>query len=111
MLEYLKNETNKTYTENGAVTLRSTLSQCVDFFALIGGKRYEEDDDIITLFLRAYAENPDIAMKLLFFTRDVRQGMGERRIFKVLLKWLAKYKPESVKKNTKKPPDRPVTQT
>lgn len=99
MLEYLKNETNKTYTENGAVTLRSTLSQCVDFFALIGGKRYEEDDDIITLFLRAYAENPDIAMKLLFFTRDVRQGMGERRIFKVILKWLAKYKPESVKKN------------
>jgi len=99
MLEYLKNETNKTYTENGAVTLQSTLSECVDFFALIGGKRYAEDDDLTTLFLRAYAENPDIAMKLLFFTRDVREGMGERRIFRVILKWLASYKLESVRKN------------
>lgn len=33
MLEYLKQETNKTATENGAVTNITTESDCLDLFA------------------------------------------------------------------------------
>ena len=99
MLEYLKNEANKTFTENGAVTYETTGSECLDLFATIGALRKASDDEILRRFVRAYAENADIAMKLLFFARDVRGGLGERRVFRVIVNWLAINAPETVKKN------------
>ena len=38
-------------------------------------------------------------MKILFYGRDVRGGLGERRVFRILLRWLAVSKPESVVRN------------
>ena len=38
-------------------------------------------------------------MKLLFFARDIRGGLGERRVFKVILNWLANNEPATVRKN------------
>ena len=99
MLDYLKKEANKTLTENGAVTPATTGSDCLDLFATIGALRRESDEEIIARFIRAYAEDKNAAMKLLFFGRDVRGGLGERRVFRVILKWLANEDPESVKKN------------
>ena len=99
MLEYIKQEANKTFTENGAVTYESTGSECLDLFATVGALRRESDAEIITRFIRAYTENPDTAMKLLFFARDIRGGLGERRVFRVILNWLAANEPASVKKN------------
>ncbi|WP_029231799.1 DUF2828 family protein [Butyrivibrio sp. VCB2006] len=99
MLEFLKKEANKTYTENGAVTYVSTKSDCLDLFATIGALRNTADENIIKRFTRAYAEDADFAMKMLFFARDIRGGLGERRVFKVILKYLAAAEPESVKRN------------
>ena len=99
MLEFLKREANKTYTENGAVTYRSTGRDCLDLFATIGALRRESEQEITARFLRAYAEDPDLAMKILFYGRDVRGGLGERRVFRILLRWLAVSKPESVVRN------------
>ena len=99
MLEYLKNEANKTFTENGAVTYETTGSECLDLFATIGALRKASDDEILRRFVRAYTENADIAMKLLFFARDVRGGLGERRVFRVIVNWLASNAPETVEKN------------
>lgn len=99
MLENLKNELNITYTENGARAYESSLSHCLDLFATVGGLRRAEDNEILKRFIRAFAENPDIAMKILFYARDVRGGLGERRVFRVILKWLALNKPETVIRN------------
>ena len=99
MLNYLKQEANKTVTENGAATHITTESDCLDLFATIGALRRESDSEIVTRFVRAYSENRDIAMKLLFFARDIRGGLGERRVFKVILKWLANNEPVTVRKN------------
>ena len=99
MLEYLKNEANKTYTENGAVSNRSTGKECLDLFATIGALRRESDQEIAERFMRAYTEDPDIAMKILFFARDVRGGLGERRVFRCILRWLAKNEPKSLLRN------------
>ena len=99
MLQYLKNEANLTHTENGAVTYQSTQSECLDLFATIGAIRRESDEEITNRFLRAYAENADLAMKTLFFARDIRGGIGERRVFRTILKWLAHNEPQSVEKN------------
>lgn len=99
MLNYLKNENNLSYTENGAVTNVSTLSDCLDLFATIGAMRFSNDEAIINSFIGAYTENPDIAMKTLFYARDVREGLGERRAFRVIISWLAQNKPDSLLKN------------
>ncbi len=99
MLNHLKNEANIAYTENGAVTNASTMSDCLDLFATIGALRAAEDQEIIGRFVRAYAEDADIAMKILFFGRDIRGGLGERRVFRVIINWLAENKSESLRKN------------
>ena len=99
MLKFLKKEANMTYTENGAATYRSTQSECLDLFATIGALRRESDEEITNRFLRAYAEDSDLAMKTLFFARDIRGGIGERRVFRTILKWLAANEPQSLEKN------------
>ena len=99
MLKFLKKEANMTYTENGAATYRSTQSECLDLFATIGALRRESDEEITNRFLRAYAEDADLAMKTLFFARDIRGGIGERRVFRTILKWLAANEPQSLEKN------------
>ena len=99
MLQFLKKEANKTYTENGALTHRSTLSECLDLFGTIGALRSADEQEITSRFFRAYAEDADLAMKLLFFARDIRGGIGERRVFRTILKSLAGYAPQSVEKN------------
>ena len=99
MLKLLKKEANLTFTENGAVTLRSTMSNCLDLFASIGALRNAEEEDIVSRFLRAYAEDADLAVKTLFYARDVRGGLGERRVFQTILHWLAINELKTVRKN------------
>lgn len=99
MLEYLREEANITLTENGATTYISTKSHCLDLFASIGAIRKSPENDIIGRFVKALAENKDLALKTLFFARDAREGLGERRVFRVILNYLAKTEPGSVRKN------------
>ncbi len=99
MLQLLEKEANRTCTENGAVSYRSTSSECLDLFAVIGALRNASEEDIIKRFVRAYAADPDLAMKTLFFARDVRGGLGERRVFRVIIRYLAANEPDSVRKN------------
>ncbi len=99
MLKALKTEANKTYTENGAVTNRSTGKDCLDLFAAIGALRSAGEQYVCTRFLKAYAEDPDLAMKIAFFARDVRGGLGERRVFRTILRWLAFHEKASAVRN------------
>ncbi len=99
MLQYLKQESNKKLTENGAATLKTTQSDCLDLFATVGAIRRDSDEEITARFMRAFTEDKDIAMKLLFFARDIRGGLGERKVFRVCLKWLSYNAPETVRKN------------
>ncbi len=99
MKEYLKEESNFTYTENGAKTLLSTNSNCLDLFSTIGALRGASDEEIECRFMRAFAENREMAMRILFFARDVRGGLGERKTSRAILKWLADNEPAILKKN------------
>ena len=99
MLQYLKTEANHTTTENGAITYKTTNSDCLDLFATIGAVRQAEENEIISRFRKAYAEDANLAMKILFYARDVRGGLGERRAFRVILRWLADSHAASVRKN------------
>lgn len=98
-LNELKKNASKTRTLNGAVTYATTSDACLDLFSVAGGMRYRSAHDQIRLFDKAYIENPELAMKLLFYIRDIREGMGERQLFRTLIRHVAKAWPESAKKN------------
>ena len=99
MLKFLRKEANTAYTANGAVSNASTMSDCLDFFATAGALRNVSDEEITARFVRAFAEDRDIAMKTLFFARDIRGGLGERRAFRVIIRYLADNYPDTVRKN------------
>lgn len=96
-LNAMKNATNFTYTENGALTHKSTGTDLYDMFALGGAMRTRSDEDVILMFQKAYKENPVYAMKCLFYLRDVRGGQGERRFFRTVMKYMAKYNADAIR--------------
>ena len=95
----LKDATNLTYTENGALTHKTTKSNLLDMFAMGAAMRQRSDSDVILMFRKAFDENPVYALKCLFYIRDVRGGQGERRFFRVCMKDLASYNIEAARRN------------
>ena len=99
LLNGMKNATNYTYTENGALTHKTTMSGLLDLFGMGAAYRTRSDEDCIYLFQKAYDENPTYALKCLFYLRDVRGGQGERRFFRVVTRWLANNKTDAMRRN------------
>lgn len=95
----MKEATNFKYTENGSLAHKSTLVKLYDMFAFCGAYRTRSDEDCITLFKSAYEEDALHALKCLFYCRDIRGGQGERRFFRVCVRWLANAHPADVKAN------------
>lgn len=87
MYDMMKNELNKTITENGDITYKSTLNANLDFYG-IGAALRHNSSSIIPLFDKAYKENRNIALKNLFYLRDPRNGLGERELFRKALQHL-----------------------
>lgn len=88
-----------TLTENGAKTLDQSGSKLVDLFSKGASYRSRSDADVIKLFDDAFDTDALLALKTLFYIRDVRGGQGERRFFRVVLKWLAKNHPDTFVRN------------
>ena len=101
----MANATNYTYTENGAVTHKTTKSDLLDMFAMGAAMRTRSDEDVILMFRKAFKENPVYALKCLFYIRDVRGGQGERRFFRVVMKDLAKFDAAAARRNLKFVPE------
>ena len=89
-------ESSHIFTEKGAKVYSTTGDGLLDLFANIGSLRSRSDEEIQEKFAKAYAENPLLAMKMAFYARNVRGGLGERHTFHVILKWLAENEPESL---------------
>lgn len=101
----LENEFNYKLTENGGLAHKSTYDALYDLFALGGAYRKRSDEDCIFLFMKAFKENPTYAMKCLFYLRDILQGQGERRFFRVCIKWAANNETEAMARNLKHIPE------
>ena len=101
MLNAMKSASNWTLTENGGITHKTTNSDLLDMFAMGAAMRNRSDEDVIMMFRKAYAENAELAMKMLFYIRDVRGGQGERRFFRVVIKYMANHAEyrDSIRKN------------
>ena len=88
-------------TENGAFAYDSTAQGALlDLFSQIGALRPRTDHEIEQKFAAAFREDKLLATKMLFYAGDIRQGgLGERRTFRICLRWLAENHPEIVNKN------------
>lgn len=81
---------NLTMTANGANAYKTSGSKLVDINFAIGELRSASEENIIKKFRDAFEENPEFALKWLFWLRDVREGSGERKAFRIILKDLSK---------------------
>lgn len=78
---------NGTHTTNGMPAFKSTNNALLDFFTVAGDSR---NTDVTKQFLAAFADNQEIAVRTLLWTRDSRGGAGERNTFRKLLGALAR---------------------
>ena len=95
----LKKQENLTETENGAIGYKTTNSALVDLNYKVSSLRDANEDEIIKLFDSAFYENPLYAVKWLFFARDIREGLGERRLFRICYRRLVELDVEIFIKN------------
>lgn len=73
-LNQMKKNNNIDLTENGGITHKTTESKILDMFGMGGAYRHRSEEDVILLFKNAFEENPLLAMKCLFYIRDIRGG-------------------------------------
>lgn len=76
-------------TENGAVGYVTTGKAIVDMFFKVSSYRSMSDAAVLADFTKVYAEDPTLAVKFAFYVGDIREGLGERRLFKLMIKFLA----------------------
>lgn len=98
-LNNIINNSNRAHTFNGGATNRSSGTYCLDLFFAAGAMRLASEEEIAAAVTRAYAEDPVKTMKIVFFARDARGGLGERRFFRAAVKALASFAPEAVERN------------
>ena len=97
MKKTLDDTYNVSITENGAVGYRTTGKELLDMNFQITSFRNKTDKEIIEKFIKVFYENKLLAVKWLFFVSDVREGAGERRLFRVCMNYLAQNHPEIAK--------------
>ena len=83
-------------TENGMATNTTSLNFNVDLFFKGGAMRVAEEADIISLVSKAWYEDRTTCLRNLFWIRDVRGGAGERRFFRIAIKYLADVDPQGM---------------
>lgn len=69
---------NYTTTTNGATAFTSTLNRNLDFFFHAPAMRGK---DVSDLFTKAYREDPNLALRIVQWLRDIRGGAGVRQLF------------------------------
>lgn len=97
--DLFEKKATETTTENGGRAFTTTDSKVLDFFAAIGGMRNRDEDDIVELYLAAREEDKELADKIILWVGSVRDGQGERRIRRILMKELAEIDSHKVIRN------------
>ena len=91
-MENLENEQKKekSLTENFAVAYESSGDELLDFNFRITDFRSCDEEEIVDAFKKLFFIDKVLAVKYLFYVGDIREGLGERKIFKSCITWLAK---------------------
>lgn len=107
MASVLENNTSFSLTENGALAHKSTGSVILDLFInLVRTKKHKQNDVknveyIDDMMTKGWKEDKIKLVKLIYQTRDIRDGKGERDLTYKMLEWLNLNKPLTYKDNIK----------
>jgi hypothetical protein len=91
--EAVKSTPEVARTENGMKAKAHSGNALVDLFYKIGASRGKS---VTADFEKAFQEDSDLAMKIAFWSRDVRGGAGERQLFRDVLVHLEKLHPDTL---------------
>ena len=95
VLDGIIKDSSKTLTENGDIAYATTQNNNLDFF--FGASLFRGNDEkAVQAFVKAYTQDKNLAVKNLFYLRDIKGGQGLRSPFRACLAWLAKENPELV---------------
>lgn len=97
--EAMNEQSKYTLTENGGLAYNTTDDALLDLYSTIGALRGADDSRIEILFDCAYEADPLLATKIVFYGRDIRGGLGERKTFRTLIRHMANNHPEAIKPN------------
>lgn len=86
---------NNVRGENGMPAHSTTDSKVLDLFTLLGTRPTPEQ--LGPMLTRAYGENPELTLKALFHSRDVRGGKGERDSFRMAIYDIALQRPDDLR--------------
>lgn len=89
----------KTKTENGADARFSTGSKVLDMYGTIGALRNRSEYEIVEKFKASWNEDALLTLKMAFYARNIRGGLGERDTARTCLRWVAQNYPETMVKN------------
>jgi hypothetical protein len=78
-------------TANGMPVYTTSDNPVLDLFSIIGSSRGK---NIEAVFLKSLEADPRLTIKTLFYARDVREGLGERQVFRQLLQTVERADPE-----------------
>ena len=95
-------ENQEARTENNMKAYKHTKSACVDLFFKIGASRGK---NIIPDFTAALVEDRELALRIVQWARDIREGAGERKLFRDILQYLEKADQRAAVQLAKKVPE------
>lgn len=96
--KFVKNLSNVSATKKGAYGYKSTFDPMVDFNYKIASYRGKSEEEIRKEFDGILEKGEEDVLKFLFYIRDIREGLGERRLFRICLKELLSYNFKNKKK-------------
>ena len=85
LLNELKNN-NTIINTKGGEYFSTSYNANLDLFTKVS--RFNYDDEIIDLFIKARVEDKSLALANLLYLLDIRNGKGERRVFKIIFRYL-----------------------
>ena len=88
-------------TENGAVAYATTMSSIMDLFVKTV-RNCIWNTNMVNLMKKTWNENPELFLKLIYFTRDPRHGKGERDVSYKMVSFLKSHLPLTYKLNIRK---------
>ncbi|KZT27099.1 hypothetical protein NEOLEDRAFT_1176895 [Neolentinus lepideus HHB14362 ss-1] len=93
MMDALKSTASHTLTWNDAPAFSSTGSATLDAFQHL--TRYASWDTIDSALTKAWKEDPTITLRLIWNTRSIHDGKGEKELFYQAYAWLYKNHPRT----------------
>ena len=81
---------NVSITENGAIGYKTTGKELTDFFFKVSSFRNLKDIELEQECDKLVKSADPYLLKLAFYIRDAREGLGERRLFKQMMNALIK---------------------